>query len=56
MLKSPLLVVSQLRAFMVLKGNNYTVSSDFDTTDEQKLSVIIGILKKIKIMYESSIF
>ncbi len=45
-------IVGQLWAFVVLKGNDYTVSSDYDATDALKLSTIIGILKKIKIMYE----
>jgi hypothetical protein len=45
-------IVGQLWAFVVLKGNDYTVSNDFDATEEQKLSAIISILKKIKIMYE----
>ncbi len=45
-------IVGQLWAFVVLKGNDYAVSSDFDATDERKLSAIIGILKKIKTMYE----
>ena len=45
-------IVGQLWAFVVLKGKNYAISSDYDATDEQKLSAIIGILKKIKTMYE----
>jgi hypothetical protein len=45
-------IVGQLWAFVVLKGNDYTVSNDYDATQEEKLSAIIGILKKIKIMYE----